>query len=93
MPFRYLGANVRRIRLERCLSQAALGVRLSPTKQQTEVSDIELGRLPRAEAEVRKLVTQFALALDVPENVLLARRRQLRRPTCAADSFTEVASS
>jgi hypothetical protein len=92
VSFRFLGASVR---LERRLSQAALALLLSPPKRQTEVSDIELGRLPRAEAQVRQLVTQLAAALDVPENVLLRRPRRLR--SCASNaipsSATEVVSS
>ena len=93
--FRYLGENVRRVRLERRLSQAALALRFSPPKRQTQISNIELGQLPSDEAQVRHLVTQLAAALDVPENVLLRRPRRLR--SCASnatpDSATEVVSS
>ena len=94
MSFRYLGANLRRLRLERRLSQAALALLLSPPKRQTEVSDIELGRLPCAEAQVLQLVRQLAAVLDVPENVLLKRPRRLRRSASAiSDSAAEVVSS
>ena len=95
MSFRYLGANLRRIRLERRLSQAALALLLSPPKRQTEVSDLELGRIPCAEQQVRQLVSQLAAVLDVPENVLLKRPRRLRRsaPSVISDSVTEVVPS
>lgn len=93
MSFRYLGANLRRVRLERRLSQAALASRISPPKRQTDVSDIELGRLPCA--GVRELVTQLAAALDVPEHELLKRPRRLRSsaPNATPGSSTEVVSS
>lgn len=93
--FRYLGESVRRVRLERRLSQAALALRFSPPKRQTQISNIELGQLPSDEAQVRHLVTQLAAALDVPENLLLKRPRRLR--SCASSaarrSATEVVSS
>lgn len=92
--FQHLGENVRRVRLERRLSQAALALRFSPPKRQTDISDIELGQLPCAEAQVRQLVTQLAAALDVPENVLLKRPRRLSSaPSTTPGSATEVVSS
>ena len=93
--FRYLGENVRRVRLERRLSQAALALLLSPHRRQADISDIELGRLPSAEAHVRQLVTQLAAALDVPEDVLLKRTRRLRSsgPSATPNSATQVVSS
>jgi transcriptional regulator with XRE-family HTH domain len=95
VSFRYLGANLRRLRLERRLSQAALALLLSPPKRQTEVSDIELGRLPSADAQARQLVRQLAAGLGVPENVMIKRPRRLRRstPSAISDSSTEVVSS
>ena len=93
--FQHLGENVRRVRLERRLSQAALALRFSPPKRQTEISNIELGQLPSDEAQVRHLVTKLAAALDVPENVLLKRPRRLRSspPSATPDSATKVVSS
>lgn len=95
VSFRFLGANLRRVRLERRLSQAALALLLSPRTRQTDISDIELGRLPSADAQVRQLVIQLAAALDVSENVLLRRPRRLRsaEPSATPDSATEVVSS
>ena len=93
--FRYLGENVRRVRLERRLSQAALALRFSPPKRQTQISNIELGQLPSDEAQVRHLVTQLAAVLDVPENVLLKRPRLLRSSGLSAtpNSAMNVVSS
>ena len=93
--FQHLGENVRRVRLERRLSQAALALRFSPPKRQTDISDIELGRLPSADAQVRQLVIQLAATLDVSENVLLRRPRRLRSCASSASprSATEVVSS
>ena len=81
--FKHVGENVRRFRLERRLSQAALARLLSPSKRQVDISDIELGRLPCAEAQARQLITQLAVALDVPEHVLLKRTRRFRSAASA----------
>lgn len=91
--FHHLGENVRRLRFERRLSQAALAARLCPPQRQTDISDIELGRLPCAEARVRQLVTQFAAAFAVPEHQLLKRSHHHRvsAPGDRVDSAPEVA--
>ena len=93
--FQHLGVNVRRVRVERRLSQAALARLLSPPRRQADISDIELGRLPCTEAQVRQLVTQLAAALDVPENVLLKRTRRLpsSSPNTTLGFSTKVVSS
>lgn len=79
--FQFLGANVRRLRLERRTSQAALASRLVPSRCQTAVSDLELGKLPPAEPQVRALVAALADALEVPERVLLRRPPRVRTST------------
>ena len=79
--FRYLGANVRRVRLEQRTSQAALASRLVPSRRQTDISDLELGKLPPAEPQVRALVAALAVALQVPERFLLRRPPRVRPST------------
>jgi transcriptional regulator with XRE-family HTH domain len=86
--FQYLGANVRRLRLEQRTSQAALASRLIPPRRQTDISDLELGKLPPDEAQVRALVAALADALQVPERVLLRRPPRVRTPTRSSAEAT-----
>ena len=79
--FQHLGTNVRRLRLEQRTSQAALASRLIPSRRQTDISDLELGKLPPDEAQVRALVASLADALQVPERVLLRRPPRIRTST------------
>jgi transcriptional regulator with XRE-family HTH domain len=86
--FQYLGANVRRLRLEQRTSQAALASRLSPSRRQTDISDLELGKLPPDEVQVRELVAALADALQVPERVLLRRPSRIRTSTRSSAETT-----
>jgi transcriptional regulator with XRE-family HTH domain len=86
--FQYLGANVRRLRLEQRTSQAALASRLVPPRCQTAVSDVELGKLPPAEPQVRALVAALANALEVPEQILLRRPPRVRTSTRSSADAT-----
>lgn len=86
--YQHLGSNLRRIRLELRLSQKALAASLFPPRRQVEISDIELGRLPSTDDQVRRLVADLADALDVSQAALVlrpARRRsRMRRPARTA---------
>lgn len=84
--FQHLGMNLRRLRSERRLTQSALARRIRPSRRQTEISDLELGRIPASESLTNDLLQRLAVALDVTTGELLRGPQPVRRAVRSATS-------